>query len=55
MELKKVDDKNIWKVIKLSVNDNQKDFVATNTESILEAYTTITSGRVALPFGIYDR
>lgn len=54
MELRKVDDKNIWKVVKLSVNDDQKDFVATNTESILEAYTTITSGKVALPFGIYD-
>ena len=43
MELRKVDSNNIWKIIKLSVNDNQLDFVATNTESILEAYTTITS------------
>lgn len=54
MKLRKVDDKNIWKVIKLSVNDNQREFVATNTESILEAYTTITAGNVTLPFGIYD-
>ncbi|ERK30151.1 GNAT family N-acetyltransferase [Clostridium intestinale] len=53
VELRKVDSNNIWKIIKLSVNNNQFDFVATNTESILEAYTTITSGGVALPFGIY--
>lgn len=54
IELRKVDSKNIWKIINLSVNDEQMDFVATNTESMLEAYTTITSGGVALPFGIYD-
>ncbi|WP_234117409.1 GNAT family N-acetyltransferase [Clostridium hydrogenum] len=54
IELRKVDSNNIWEIIKLSVNNNQLDFVATNTESILEAYTTITSGGVALPFGIYN-
>lgn len=30
------------------------NFVATNTESILQAYTTVTEGGVALPFDIYD-
>ncbi len=54
IELRKVDSNNIWEIVKLSVNDNQLNFVATNTESILEAYTTITSGGVALPFGIYN-
>lgn len=54
IELQKVDLNNIWKIIKLSVNNNQLNFVATNTEGILEAYTTITSGGVALPFGIYN-
>lgn len=54
IELRKVDSDNIWKIIKLSVNNDQLNFVATNTESILEAYTTITSGGVALPFGIYN-
>lgn len=38
----------------LEVQEEQKSFVATNTESILEAYCAITSGGVALPFGIYD-
>lgn len=54
VELRKVDSKNLWKIVDLSVNDDQMGFVATNTESILEAYTTITSGGVALPFGIYN-
>lgn len=54
IELRKVDTNNIWEIVKLSVNKEQLDFVATNTESILEAYTTITSGGVALPFGIYN-
>ena len=54
MELRKVDSENIWKIVKLSVFDEQKGFVATNTESILEAYVTITAGGTALPFGIYD-
>lgn len=54
IQLKKVDSGNIWEIIKLSVNHDQMDFVATNTRSILEAYITITSGLVALPFGIYN-
>ncbi|MBE5962743.1 MAG: GNAT family N-acetyltransferase [Lachnospiraceae bacterium] len=54
IELHKVDSDNLWKIVRLSVNDNQKEFVATNTESILEAYVTITEGSVALPFGIYE-
>lgn len=54
IELRKVDSDNLWKIVELSVNDEQKHFVATNTESILEAYTTITSGGIALPFGIYN-
>jgi diamine N-acetyltransferase len=54
IELRKIDSENVWKVIKLSVNDEQENFVATNTESMIEAFTTITSGGVALPFGIYN-
>ena len=54
IELRKVDDENLWDIVKLSVKEEQRNFVATNTESILEAYTTVTSGGVALPFGIYN-
>ena len=54
LSLRKIDRQNIWEIIKLEVNENQRGFVATNTESLLEAYTVVTSGGAALPFGIYD-
>lgn len=54
VQLRKIDAKNIWKVVRLSVNEQQKAFVATNTESILEAYAAISEGHAALPFAIYD-
>ena len=51
--LRKVDKRNIWSIIRLKVHDEQQSFVATNTESILQAYTTITEGGVALD--VYKR
>ena len=51
--LRKVDKRNIWSIVRLKVHDEQQSFVATNTESMLQAYTTMTEGGVALPFGIY--
>ena len=54
INLRKINSDNIWKVIKLSVNEHQKSFVATNTESVLEAYATISDGKVALPYAIYN-
>ena len=53
IKLCKINARNIGKVVALSVYDEQKEFVASNTESILEAYVTITSGNIALPFAIY--
>lgn len=52
--IRKVDTRNVWALLKLSVNESQKDFVASNTESIVEAYTVTAAGGVALPFGIYE-
>ena len=54
IHLKKVDAGNIWKIVGLQVDEDQKEFVASNTESILEAYCAITNGGTALPFGVYD-
>ncbi len=54
IRLQKIDSKNIWKVVGLSVKEQQTDFVATNTESLLEAYVTVASGKTALPFAIYN-
>lgn len=52
--LRKIDTKNVWALTRLRVAEHQTDFVASNTQSILEAYATISEGGVALPFGIYD-
>ncbi len=40
LEIQKVDSKNVWKILQPEVDENQKKFVATNTESIVEAYAT---------------
>ena len=54
MELRKVTAENLFPIVKLSVDEPQQNFVASNTESILEAYVTVTAGNVALPFGLYE-
>lgn len=56
LRLDKVDAKNVWALLDLKVTDAQEeaDFVASNTVSIVEAYTTLTAGGHALPFGVYD-
>lgn len=56
MELRKIDLKNVWRVVKLSVTDEQKaqDFVASNAESIIEAYAAVQSGYIALPFALCE-
>ena len=54
LRLEKINGKNVWDILKLSVNDDQKEFVASNDVSIIEAYTTITNNGYAYPFGIYD-
>ena len=40
--------------MKLKVSDEQRNFVASNDISIIEAYTTITGNGYAFPFGIYE-
>lgn len=54
LRLEKINGKNVWDILKLSVNDSQKEFVASNEISIIEAYTAITAHGYAYPFGIYD-
>ena len=51
--LEKITYKNYIKTIwGLKVARNQKNFVASNTSSLAEAYVAITNGAVALPFAI---
>ncbi len=54
LRLEKINGKNVWDILKLSVLDEQKDFVARNDISIIEAYIAITANGYAFPFGIYE-
>lgn len=54
LRLEKVNGKNVWEILKLSVSESQKSYVAANEISIIEAYTAITGNGYAFPFGIYD-
>ena len=54
LHIEKINGKNVWKILKLHVSESQKEFVAANDVSIIEAYATITANGFAFPFGIYD-
>lgn len=54
VRLEPVTRQNIRQLLKLRVHEEQRDFVASNTESIVEAYLALSSGGYAWPFGIYD-
>lgn len=54
LKLEKVNGKNVWDILKLRVSETQKNFVAGNETSIIEAYTAITGNGYAFPFGIYE-
>ena len=52
LQLEKITGKNVWDILKLCVSEEQKNFVAGNDISIIEAYTAITGNGYAFPFGI---
>lgn len=54
LELKKINRQNVWQVARLKVKRTQVDYVASNIESILEAFATREEGGVAEPFALYD-
>ena len=54
LHLEKVNGNNVWDILKLTVSESQKNYVAANDISIIEAYTAITGNGYAFPFGIYD-
>lgn len=54
LHLEKVNGKNVWDILNLKVSKSQKEFVAANDVSIIEAYTAITANGHAFPFGIYN-
>ena len=42
LHLEKINGRNVWDILKLKVSESQKEFVAANDISIIEAYTAIT-------------
>jgi len=54
IHLEKIDYRNIWDIIDLSVQEPQKEFVASNGISLAQAYGVRDSETVAFPFAIYD-
>ena len=53
IRLEKVNGNNVWDLLKLRVSEEQKNIVADNDISIIEAYTAITGNGYVFPFGIY--
>ena len=51
--LRRITAENLWQIVALEVAPEQRSFVASNTNSILEAYAAISGGGTALPFGVY--
>jgi len=54
IHMEPITENNVWKICNLHVGEKQKDFVADNKDSLVEAYVTIAKGEVALPFGLFD-
>ncbi len=55
MELKKVTNKNLWDVVNLKVKSDQKEYVADNVTSLLEAYATQNEGEKVETFAVYEK
>ncbi|MGM9520905.1 MAG: GNAT family N-acetyltransferase [Oscillospiraceae bacterium] len=56
MKLVKLNMENVWDIVHLKVTKGQseKDFVASNGCSVIEAFAAREEGYVALPFGLYE-
>ena len=54
IHLEKIDSTNIWEIVDLKVFQSQKNFVAANWVSIVQAYGVRDSATVAFPFAIYN-
>ena len=52
IHLEKIDYRNVWDVIDLKVFQGQKEFVASNVLSLVQAYSVLGTGTAALPFAI---
>ena len=55
MELKRITNQNLWDVVNLKVKSDQKEYIADNTISLLEAYATQNEGEKVETFAIYEK
>jgi diamine N-acetyltransferase len=53
VELRKITEDNLGAIVKLEVSEAQKNCVAENSQSIMEAYVAITNGEHAVTYGIF--
>lgn len=54
MELRRITYDNVDELLALSVSEEQKSFVASNKDSLVDAYIALSMGSYAEPFGLYD-
>ena len=54
IRLEKINAKNVWDVLDLKLKREQKNFVASNEVSIVQAYTAIETKCDAFPFAVYN-
>ena len=54
LHLETINHNNIWDIVDLKVFQSQKDFVAPNWASIVEAFSVWDTDTAAFPFGIYN-
>lgn len=51
--LRKITGENLWDIVALEVEEHQRSFVASNLQSLAEAYVANSNGGAAQPFGVY--
>lgn len=54
IHLEKVTEDNVEDVVALRVTKEQREFVASNKWSLIDAYLSLSSGEPVFPFGIYN-
>ena len=54
IHLERVTEDNVEDVVKLRVTKEQKEFVASNKWSLIDAYLSLADGEPVFPFGIYN-
>ena len=54
IHLEKVTDDNVDAIVKLRVSKEQRNYVASNNWSLIDAYLSLAEGKPVFPFGIYN-